>query len=376
MTDLENKTDVVPSETNEVVDNSTIETVVPEVETTFDSTKFFKEKDAETMPTINSNGDVVLDDKVEDNNTNTNNPILGFDSSLKHAWEYLYEDLSNEETKYELPEILKTGKKEDGTILTPREEYDMMREHILKNTDFGLDDFAVEYLRNKKDPEFNQKEFLESKLKVHSMTDEDRIFNDMRSRFNETDVTDEDITNEIKSMSESSKKIRAAELKSKETEINERLRVQQLSKQVSQLEEQTKQENEALLPIINPLIEAVKLKKSIAGFELGEAETAEFANKLPDLVAQKLFKDEQGNIYKRSQLDIELNEVLQNPEASLELAYFLLARKDGSINKYTQSLKNQVKDNIENKLNPTPNIGGSAGANQSNAFDPNKFTRS
>lgn len=291
--------------------------------------------------------------------------------TLDTVWNFLKEDLSTPENEYKIPEF----KKEDGTELTGKEKWDLLREQVLANTDFGIDDFAAKYLKNKSEENFDRKAFLETELKRYNVTDEDRIYNDMRSRFKQEDVSDEDILAEIKGMSASSKKIKSAELKSKESEINARIEQQQQEQYIKSIAQQAKEENELNKPVIEALLNTVKTKKNIGGFEMSDADIQEFESAIPSLMEQRLYKDESGKVFKMSKMDNLLKETLSSHDSALELAYYLMARKNGGISKYINSVKNNVKDSIESKLKPTPEMGGSTSGNQSNKFDAEAFLR-
>lgn len=313
---------------------------------------------------------------VEQSSTDTivNKNDLEIDTPLKHVWQFLSEDLSDEANKYALPEVLKTKKNIDGSDLTPKQEWDLIRQEVLKNTDFGLDDFAIEYLKAKDTEGFDRTSFLESKFKEQTMTDEDRIFMSMRTQYDPNEISDDILKEEISAMPESRKKLLSVDLKKQEKEINEKIIAQKEQKRITDLSKEVLEANKQTTEIVNTLVENIKSKKKIAGIEMGDAEIENFSKQLPGLFEQKLYRDDNNNIVKKSQMDFILEENLSNPESALDIAYFLMAKKNGTLEQYTQSIKDKVKDDVQSKLSPTPEINSGSSSNNKD-FDSNAFMK-
>ena len=97
---------------------------------------------------------------------------------------------------------------------------------------------------------------------------------------------------------------------------------------------------------------------------------------LPEFLKQSVL-EEQGQLKGRSsRADKILNEIMSDPQKSLDLTAFLWLYSKGKISSYTNTVKNDAKQSIIDKLNPAPDFGATGSGNTEGAFSYESFKRS
>jgi len=135
------------SETNQT--EEVAETEEKKTEEKFDEKGFFnkgkdkKTEEVEIKETESSNENTTIS---KDNESISDNSAL----SLKEINEILVSELSEEDSPFELPEELKTGKNKEGKVLTAKEKFDILKDIIIDNTDFtGGNEYVENLIKNK-----------------------------------------------------------------------------------------------------------------------------------------------------------------------------------------------------------------------------------
>lgn len=114
-------------------------------------------------------------------------------------WDSLRKKLGTEENPYNLPEHILSGKKKDGSALTPDDEFEEIVEHIASNIQIEEDDpFVVAYKAEKEKPDFNMDNFVKdfrAKTNILELSSKEFMteFLKLQAETNKTGWTDEDI---------------------------------------------------------------------------------------------------------------------------------------------------------------------------------------
>jgi len=110
--------------------------------------------------------------------------------------------VSNSDFQYEIPKTILTGQKEDGTKLTSEELFDEFRAEVYKFTDFGDDAVMEEYREAKKDPNFSQEKFFQSKTLqtgFFGLDDDTKVFLGTKATIGDK-MSDDEIKTYVKEM--------------------------------------------------------------------------------------------------------------------------------------------------------------------------------
>ena len=114
--------------------------------------------------------------KVRDEivNKTDNPPAQVSEYKAMPAWDVMKEEFEAAGLEFKMPEALTTGKYNDKP-LTPKEEFQLMRDMIIENTNFGFEEDPLinMYLSSKeKNPELHPDEFIteyQTSMKIHNM---------------------------------------------------------------------------------------------------------------------------------------------------------------------------------------------------------------
>ena len=332
-----------------------------------------------------SNEDVVetvTEKPVEKPVVETPVEVKPTDSSLDDYWNTFTEVLGND---YKIPEVIKTGKKEDGTELTKKEKFEILAGEISRYTSYTgdpqIDSIVSNIISSSKDPNFNLNSFLQDVNKNFvqpaNMSVDDKVKEYFKINYGKkgendtTGMTDEQIQEEIKGLKNYEKVKFAREF---DGMVNESLSRREQAHQIqynTTIEEAYKKvvdEDKKLLDIYT-----TKLKNSnnVDGIELSEADHKLFMEDAPKFFEKKVKKDERGYNYVTSDVQEVLYDILASPEKSMALMPFLWMYKNKKLGSYASQLKEGVKKTIEDKLNPNPVITESSYAG--NEFNLNRF---
>ena len=290
-------------------------------------------------------------------------------------WDVMKEELSTKDKPWELPEPLKTGKKNDGTPLTKKEELALMRETISQNTKFD-DDFINEYVAAKESG-MPVQDFVKSKAKNLDFAslgtdDKVRLYYEDYSKANKLEWTKEDIDAKINGLTKVDKDMQAKAYESYLGNKQSEEVKQYVNTQNSTFETKyTKAETENTQIITNYLKE-IEGKNTVSGIEFSEAEMTQFKKDLPTFMKREIKSDPKTGLkYAVSPAEELLSEILAKPEDTFDLLPYLYMVKNKSLKGYSQRLKETIKKSLEGTLDNQPENMGSR--NSTSGFDSKSF---
>lgn len=302
-------------------------------------------------------------------------PATPTSRELTSYWKSLKEDLGD---KYQVPDTILKGKKEDGTDLTPKEEFEILRNEIYKFTDFGHDEFVEDYLSAKKTDGFDKTKWIEQKSKANSLNDDDFLFAVYKSNYGKNDqnltgLDDEQITSEINKMSVIEKKKEVVtyrnamqsyaleEKKRKTTFDNE-----EFDSQV--IERQKINDN-----LVNNYLIKIKGKNNIDGIEFSEADLLDYQKTVPELLKIEVKVTKDGQRYAITKAQTILEKVMGDEQSSLTLLPVTYLIDKGKMKGYSSMLKEKVKKEILDKLDTNPEITPGTSSEGPYTFDRARF---
>ncbi len=252
---------------------------------------------------------------------------------------------------YKLPEMIRTGKKADGTALTAKERHDLLTAEIINNTDFEVDDdeFVKQY-KVAKASGIDTNSFISqfnSRVNMLNMPSAEFIRNAYQSITDakgERKYSDADIDKLIEGKSQIELDQYAGSMK------------QQFAKaQYQKLSQDTASaidaENKKYQPIVDSYVQKLKSEQSVYGFELSTEEKETLGNEV-----SKMFVRNPKNGSN------EFERMMSDDQFVLTVAPLLLMVKNGKFNTAMTAMREKIKAKALEKLDQVPPNGqGGAG---------------
>ena len=299
-------------------------------------------------------------------------PPTSTDYKPADIWDVMKEELSTPDKPWELPDILKTGKKADGTPLTKKEELALLRETISSNTQFD-DEFVNDYLEAKESGVPVQ-EFVKSKAKAldfQNLTVDDKVkmYYEDYAKANNLKWTPEQIEAKLKALTDVDKDMQAkayeSYLSQKEKENYSKAITEQNAKFETNYNKAETDNNQ----LVTNYLKNIEGKNTVAGIELSEAEMTQYKKDLPTFMKRVVKTDEKtGMKYAISPAEELLSEILAKPENTFDLLPYLYMVKNGKLKGYSNRLKENIKKNVDETLDSKPDVElGRSGVSGPNA---------
>jgi len=284
-------------------------------------------------------------------------PVEG---DLGFPWNVLQTKLSNDENKFEIPEYIKTRKKEDKT-LTDEDLFDELVQITLNNFEVPEEDpFLEDYKRSKEvlKENFDHNEFVKSRynaINVLNMDSETYLENYLKQQreINKTKWTDDEINNHIKKMDPITRDSQVAQMKSDYKTYLLQQDAQRSQEKSTINAQKLAQIETSEKVIIDTYVNNIAGKKNLSGVDFGEADLKSYQTEVYSL----LKRDPKTGI-------TEVEKMLQSNDVLFDILPLLWLRSKGKLTGYLNGMKTNVKDTLEGKLGNRANIqSGGPGSN-------------
>lgn len=311
----------------------------------------------------------VIESKAEPSKQEINTAT---ESKLDEYWQDL------EESGVEIPDFIKTGKKEDGTPITKKEKAEALRQYYLDLSQFGAteEDDAImrEYMMASIQPNFDRKKWLKEQLDktdVLSLSSKEfmrQVFKS-QAKQNGFDWTDDDIEAKLNAMSKIDLDMQANEykknLKKFQAQTVEEKSKEDLKKKTTELEKINKSITEG----VSQWITKNQDKRKLGGFEFDEAEAEELHKELADFMTKKIVDLPNGQKGIYSQADLIHGELLSNDEMAMNFSIYLwLVHKkklEGFLSDKLEAKKKQIEKSLaDSPEDDTTGLSGNVGFDQ------------
>jgi hypothetical protein len=301
-------------------------------------------------------------------------PLAGtFKSSS--LWDSVKEELSTPDKAWELPKEVIEGKKADGTPLTKKEEFEILRKTISSNTKID-DEFVNDYLQAK-EKGMPVSEFVKNRAKTMdfqamSVDDKVRLYYEEYSKSQDLKWTKEDIDAKINALTKVDKDMQAKAFESwldnkQKAEVTGYVNTQNTKFETGYTKAETENTQH-----ITDYLKNIEGKNTVAGIEFSEAEMAQYKKDLPTFMKREIKVDEKTGLkYAISPAEELLSEILAKPEDTFDLLPYLFMVKNKTLKGYSQRVKENIKKSLENTLDDKPDAQGTR--NQSTGFDSDSF---
>jgi len=306
------------------------------------------------------------------------------DENLDPYWKPFYENFKDREG-FAIPEEIKTGKDKDGNDIPPEVKAKILFETVTKFSQpadpiEGIEDpFVKNYIQASKKEGFNRDEFIKSEMAMAQLINApaDKFLTEVykqESKAKNFGWTDDDIKKHIDSMTPIARQREA-------DAIRANLREQQLQAAYSLADQRSRELESKILPKVNEeqivlnnkFISEIKTSQSIGGFRFEEAERDQFISEIPEFTKKKIVKYNDGSSDLMSDAEIVLEELLGNPESSMQLLPYLWLVKQGKIKGYSSDLVEKEKKKVIERLNREPER--QRGIVADDTFDSGDFIR-
>ena len=303
-----------------------------------------------------ANGGAAAAQQPADNNQNASDMWM---------WNELETRAKTNGTDWTVPEVIKTGKKEDGTELTQQDRFNMFVENLEKNKPQTQEDsFVAAYKAAKTNQDFDMNKFLQTEQQrqaIFSADDDTFLSAHLRSVKNADGTqkhAETDIEAYVQKLNSIEKSEKAEALRGQLRQSMEQENLAKASEANAQRTKVLEDWNNSRQTMLEATITEMASVKEIAGIPLTESDMADF---LPVFDKMTQYNEKTGELY--------MDEYLQSNNSNVFKMLYLLHKADkGEIEKHVTNVKETIKEGIFQKMGIKPNISGSnSGAGGSSA---------
>lgn len=272
-------------------------------------------------------------------------------ASYDPMWDIFKSKVSSDEYKYEIPDLLKTGK--EGKPLTKEEEFDLLVDNIIKHVEIQDDDpFIAAYKAEKAKPDFDQNKFFESyksEADIFELPSKEYLTTVFKRQAEDekNGWTDDDINQYLGTKS----KIELDMMASQHKQQNKAAMIEQArqrekenyQKNKEAIDQRVKDVNMRISSDADKLISKMITESSIGGVPHGQADIEEFTPFFKSMVSIDPATGKPP-----------ITQLLSNDETLYKAMYLLFKADKGAITDY----KEKFKQDILNKTGLSKRVEG------------------
>lgn len=338
---------------------------------------------------VNEHGEIIDNDnshKSEEHNAEAKAQQEKESNFVKHleSIESIFnEGVDDEDSKFKFDDIVRTGKKEDGTEITLEERKGFIQKTILDKAQLGaneeVDKYVREIISKSFDEGFDLKAITapERNENTGDGIDWDNRDSVIRKAYKESmndgladkdKLTDEEVAEHIDKMSETEKKIAFANIKKNYMALQEEQNKTALLEQEQQFIKRVDDYNKNTELSVNTFIEKMKGKDVFSGFKFSEADKNEMLQDMPNFLKREL-KDTKEGKFAISQAEELLTTLIKDGQSMLELVPFLWMKAKGKLDGYSSFLSEKVKMDLLSRMDESPSVRSQGKTKGDDNFD-------
>ena len=341
---------------------------------------------------VNEKGEIINNDnnhKAEEPSKEEKEKQEKETNFIKHieSIESLFNDgVEDEDSKIKFDDIIRTGKKEDGTEISLDERKEIIQKTFLDKTQLGANEKVDKYVREIISKSFDENFDLDAIIAPQrNDKSEDGINWDdrdgvIRKAYKESineglddkdKLTDEEVAEHISKMSETEKKLAFANIKKNYMALQEEQNKTALLEQEQKFIERVNDYNKQTELSVNTFIEKMKGKDVFSGFKFSEADKNEMLQDMPNFLKRE-FKDSKEGKFAISQAEELLATLIKDGQSMLELVPFLWMKSKGKLDGYSSFLSEKVKMDLLSRMDENPSAvsqGKTKGDDNFDIFD-------
>lgn len=341
---------------------------------------------------VNEKGEIINNDnshKEEESSKEEKAKQEKETNFIKHieSIESLFNDgVEDEDSKIKFDDIIRTGKKEDGTELTLEERKNYIQKTFLDKTQLGSNEAVDKYVRDIISKSFDENFDLEAIIAPQKndnieggldWSNRDSVIKkaykeSMNEGLEDKDkLSDDEVSEHIDKMSETEKKIAFANIKKNYLALQQEQQKAQLIEQEQEFLKRVDDYNKNTEVSVNTFIEKMKGKDVFSGFKFSEADKNEMLQDMPTFLKRELKDSKEGKIA-ISKAEELLRTLIQDGQSMLELVPFLWMKSKGKLDGYSSYLSEKVKLDLLSRLDENPSArsqGKTKGDDSLDIFD-------
>ena len=294
---------------------------------------------------------------------------IDYGSHLDAISNILNEGVEDDNLKIAFNKAVFTDKKADGTDYTIADKKSAIFGAILDWVQLGsnkdVDAFVRDLISKSFDKDFDINDYIDKGSGSGRKTTDEivrEVYTKKYGQGTDANLTDDEVEEKLNSLSEADKKLLFADYK-------EELRKKELEDRKRAFDEQTKVFNDNVAKYnkdaekaLELFVEQAKTKDVFGGFKFGQSDKEEYLKDIPTFMKREVIKLENGDMVAMSPAEVQLTEMIKNPEAISELIPFLWMKAKGKLDSYSTLLTEKVKwdmlDRLDNSKEQSAAVAG------------------
>lgn len=340
---------------------------------------------------VNEKGEIINNDNshkstVSDEEKVKQEKESNFVKSIESIESIFNDGIEDEDSKIKFDDIVRTGKKEDGTELTLEERKNYIQKTFLDKAQLGSNEAVDKYVRDIISKSFDENFDLEAIIAPQKndnieggldWSNRDSVIKraykeSMNEGLEDKDkLSDDEVSEHIDKMSETEKKIAFANIKKNYLALQQEQQKAQLIEQEQEFLKRVDDYNKNTEVSVNTFIEKMKGKDVFSGFKFSEADKNEMLQDMPTFLKRELKDSKEGKIA-ISKAEELLRTLIQDGQSMLELVPFLWMKSKGKLDGYSSYLSEKVKLDLLSRLDENPSArsqGKTKGDDSLDIFD-------
>lgn len=294
---------------------------------------------------------------------------IDYGSHLDIIANILNEGVEDDNLKITFNKAVFTDKKADGTDYTIADKKSAIYGAILDRVQLGsnkeVDTFVRDLISKSFDKDFDINDYIDKGSGSGRKTTDEivrEVYTKKYGQGTDANLTDDEVEEKLNSLSEADKKLLFAEYKEELRKIELEDRKRAFDEQTKVFNDNVAKYNKDAEKALELFVEQAKTKDVFGGFKFGQSDKEEYLKDIPTFMKREVIKLENGDMVAMSPAEVQLAEMIKNPEAISELIPFLWMKAKGKLDSYSTLLTEKVKwdmlDRLDNSKEQSAAVAG------------------
>lgn len=294
---------------------------------------------------------------------------IDYGSHLDIIANILNEGVEDDNLKIAFNKAVFTDKKADGTDYTIADKKSAIYGAILDRVQLGsnkeVDTFVRDLISKSFDKDFDINDYIDKGSGSGRKTTDEivrEVYTKKYGQGTDANLTDDEVEEKLNSLSEADKKLLFAEYKEELRKIELEDRKRAFDEQTKVFNDNVAKYNKDAEKALELFVEQAKTKDVFGGFKFGQSDKEEYLKDIPTFMKREVIKLENGDMVAMSPAEVQLAEMIKNPEAISELIPFLWMKAKGKLDSYSTLLTEKVKwdmlDRLDNSKEQSAAVAG------------------
>lgn len=281
----------------------------------------------------------------------------------------LNEGVEDDNLKIAFNKAVFTDKKADGTDYTIADKKSAIYGAILDRVQLGsnkeVDTFVRDLISKSFDKDFDINDYIDKGSGSGRKTTDEivrEVYTKKYGQGTDANLTDDEVEEKLNSLSEADKKLLFADYKEELRKIELEDRKRAFDEQTKVFNDNVAKYNKDAEKALELFVEQAKTKDVFGGFKFGQSDKEEYLKDIPTFMKREVIKLENGDMVAMSPAEVQLTEMIKNPEAISELIPFLWMKAKGKLDSYSTLLTEKVKwdmlDRLDNSKEQSAAVAG------------------